>query len=210
MKWYIKVIRLYADFSGRARRKEYWMFTLFNFIFSSALLWVGCAIAPIFKNDPSLGPLTAVYAIMIYSLAVLVPSLAVAARRLHDAGRSGWLLLLLLVPYIGWVWLFVLLALGGKIGANKYGADPKETGTEGEKDRIQCALIFLIIASALGIFLQLQPVVSRLTVDGQSSMMLAPENRYTYFSQLLWIIISSSTLFFGISMLCRNDKNINK
>ena len=114
MKWYLKCLRQYADFSGRARRKEYWMFTLFNTIIAFV---VGCIIG-------LLGlPAEATY---IYTLAVLVPSLAVCVRRLHDIGKSGWMYFIALIPIIGAIWLLVLFCQDSQPGDNEWGSNPKE------------------------------------------------------------------------------------
>ncbi|HEX2190646.1 MAG TPA: DUF805 domain-containing protein [Longimicrobiaceae bacterium] len=117
MEWYLEVFRKYAVFSGRARRKEYWMFVLFNVLASISL-----AIADgVLGLGGGFGLLGAVYA-----LAVLVPGLAVSVRRLHDTGRSGWWLLVAIVPILGPIALLVLMALDGEPGPNQYGANPKE------------------------------------------------------------------------------------
>ena len=118
MDWYMKVIKNYVGFSGRARRKEYWMFTLFNLI--AAIL-----IAVI---DNVLGTTTATGIGMLgllYALAILLPGLAVSVRRLHDTGRSGWWLLIALVPLLGAIVLLVFMVLDGNRGSNEYGPDPK-------------------------------------------------------------------------------------
>jgi uncharacterized membrane protein YhaH (DUF805 family) len=112
MEWYLKVLRQYADFTGRARRKEYWMFTLVSVIISIVLAILDNAL-----NTGLLG--------LLYSLAVLLPSLAVGARRLHDTGRSGWWLLIGIIPLIGWIVLIVFLAIDGERQPNTYGPDPK-------------------------------------------------------------------------------------
>jgi uncharacterized membrane protein YhaH (DUF805 family) len=112
MNWYIKVLKNYAVFSGRAQRTEYWMFVLFNFIITLALAFLDSAI-----NNP--GVLTG-----LYSLAVLIPSLAVLFRRLHDTGRSGWWVLILLVPVIGAIVILVFLVLASEEGENDYGPNP--------------------------------------------------------------------------------------
>ncbi len=121
MNWYLSVLKNYAVFIGRARRKEYWMFALFNIIF--------CIVAMIL--DKIFG--TAYAGIMgggliyyLYCLAVLIPSLAVAVRRFHDVGKSGWFLFIGLIPIIGAIWILVLLCSDGNPGANIYGANPKE------------------------------------------------------------------------------------
>lgn len=119
MNWYIQVLKKYAVFSGRARRKEYWMFVLFNIIFA--------VVAVILDNILGTSFQGAGYGLfyLLYGLAVIIPSIAVGVRRLHDTDRSGWWLLICLIPIIGGIWLIVLLATAGTAGENKYGADPK-------------------------------------------------------------------------------------
>jgi len=105
MKWYVIVIKKFADFKGRARRSEYWYFVLFNAIFSFGLMFIDRGIGLSFLNT-------------IYSLAVLVPSIAVAVRRMHDVNKSGWYLL---IP----IYNLILACTNGTPGDNKYGPDPK-------------------------------------------------------------------------------------
>ncbi|MCZ0989251.1 DUF805 domain-containing protein [Streptomyces diastatochromogenes] len=112
MHWYVDVLKKYAVFSGRARRQEYWMFFLFNLIISIVLTVVDRAIG---SNVLSL----------IYTLAVLLPGLGVAVRRLHDTGRSGWWILIALIPLVGSIILIVFLATEGKSEPNQYGPNPK-------------------------------------------------------------------------------------
>lgn len=114
MKWFLKCLNQYADFSGRARRTEYWMFVLFNSIFSFAFVFIITMVGL---------PLELSY---IYSLAVLLPSLAVCVRRLHDVGKSGWMYLVILIPIIGSIWLLVLFCKDSEPGENAWGANPKE------------------------------------------------------------------------------------
>ena len=120
MNWYLAVLKNYAGFSGRARRKEYWMFTLFNIIFAIVAMILdnvlGIAMAEI-----GYGPLYGLYA-----LAMLIPGLAVSVRRLHDVGKSGWMLLIALIPLIGAIWLLVLMLTDSNPGENQYGSNPKE------------------------------------------------------------------------------------
>ncbi len=120
MNWYLAVLKNYAGFSGRARRKEYWMFTLFNIIFAIVAMILdnvlGIAMAEI-----GYGPLYG-----LYTLAVFIPGLAVSVRRLHDVGKSGWMILIVLIPIIGAIWLIVLLVTDSNLGENKYGSNPKE------------------------------------------------------------------------------------
>lgn len=123
MKWYLKCWQQYADFSGRARRKEYWLFTLFNAIISYVISLVFGLIAI------STGMVFLTYLSYVYTLAVFIPSLAVCVRRLHDVGKSGWMYLLVLIPIIGQIWLIVLFCMDSQAGENKWGANPKETET---------------------------------------------------------------------------------
>jgi uncharacterized membrane protein YhaH (DUF805 family) len=117
VQWYLKVLRQYSDFSGRARRAEYWMFTLVSVIISVILV----AVDAVFGLDVGgFGLLS-----LIYSLAVLLPCFAVGARRLHDIGRTGWWQLIQLIPLIGAIVLTVFFATDGHREANAYGPDPK-------------------------------------------------------------------------------------
>ncbi len=109
MNWYIKVLQNYALFSGRARRTEYWMFVLINFIISIVLTVVDSMI---------FSPYEPQWINTLYSLAVLLPSIAVAVRRMHDVGKSGWYIL---IP----IYNIILAATEGDQGPNEYGEDPK-------------------------------------------------------------------------------------
>jgi len=122
MQWYIDVLKKYAVFDGRARRKEYWMFVLFNVIASIILSILDKILGLDFGSGStsSSGWLST-----IYSLAVLLPTIGVAIRRMHDTNRSGWWILINLVPCIGWIWFIVLAAEEGVAGDNQYGPDPK-------------------------------------------------------------------------------------
>lgn len=112
MEHFLSVIKQYANFNGRARRQEFWMFFLFFFIFYVVLV--------IIDRILGLGFLA-----LIYSLALLVPYLSVGARRLHDTGKSGWFQLLLLIPLIGFIVLVVLWAQDSSPGDNQHGPNPK-------------------------------------------------------------------------------------
>ena len=107
-EWYINVLKQYFNFEGRARRKEFWMFVLCNFIVVTVLGALDGAIGVKIAN--SIGILT-----LIYELGILLPSLGVCARRLHDVGKSGWFMLIVLIPLIGAIWLIVLLAKEGSM-----------------------------------------------------------------------------------------------
>ena len=122
--WYLKVLKQFADFNGRARRKEYWMFILSNIIFAVVAIILdnvlGIAIGPI-----SIGPIYG-----LYVLSVLIPGLAVIVRRLHDIGKSGWMILITLIPLVGPIWFLVLMLTEGYSGENQYGENPKDIQTD--------------------------------------------------------------------------------
>ncbi len=119
MSWYIAVLKKYAVFSGRARRKEFWMFVLFNVIFALVAAVLDNILGIAIKNV-GYGPIY-----IVYALAVLVPALAVAVRRLHDVNWSGWYILLGLIPVVGAIILIVKYCTAGTPGDNKYGPNPK-------------------------------------------------------------------------------------
>ena len=113
MNWYIKAIKNYVTFSGRARRKEYWMFALFNVIFGLVLGIIDSLLGISILSS-------------LYSLFVLIPNLSVSFRRLHDIDKSAWWLLISFVPVVGAIVLLIFVLLPGTVGANRYGGDPKE------------------------------------------------------------------------------------
>lgn len=111
MEYYIGAWKKYADFTGRARRKEFWMFFLFNLIVSVGMNLVDMALGSMLVGT-------------LYSLAVFLPSLAIGARRLHDTGRSGWWQLIALIPIIGIIILIVFYCQDSQ-DENDYGENPK-------------------------------------------------------------------------------------
>ncbi|GGH11558.1 DUF805 domain-containing protein [Sphingobacterium alkalisoli] len=125
MEWYLKVVRdNYANFNGRARRKEFWMFTLFNFIISSILAIIDQVMGLTYGIENQIGMENGILQ-SIYGLAVFIPSLAVAVRRLQDTSKSGWNLLWVFTC-IGIFYILYLYIVEGDHGQNKYGPDPKE------------------------------------------------------------------------------------
>ena len=119
MYWYQLVISRFADFSGRSRRKEYWMFQLFHTIFGILAVFLDYLLST--QVYGTLGWVTIVYATVVF-----IPGFAVYVRRLHDVGKSAWMLLVALIPIIGAIWLFVLTLTEGDHGMNAYGHDPME------------------------------------------------------------------------------------
>ena len=113
MNWYLECFKKYATFDGRARRKEFWMFALFSFIVSLVL---NLADKALFGFQILSG---------LYGLAVFLPGLAVSVRRLHDIDKSGWFVLLALIPFVGAIVLLVFDCIEGTRGDNRFGGDPK-------------------------------------------------------------------------------------
>ncbi|MEL6592117.1 MAG: DUF805 domain-containing protein [Bacteroidota bacterium] len=131
MEWYLKALRQYADFRGRARRKEYWMYILFHLMFICAFVFLGV----VFENymgSFSLSPML----LGIYVLGTIIPTFAVLVRRLHDTNRSGWNFLIRFIPLIGDILLLVFLVDEGDPGPNRYGPDPKEESVFDRIDEI--------------------------------------------------------------------------
>lgn len=120
MHWYLKVLRNYVGFEGRARRKEYWMFVLFNVIAAIVAMVLDNVLGLASSQYAGYGPIYG-----LYLLAVLLPSLAVGVRRLHDTDRSGWWMLLGFVPILGAIVLLVFMVIEGTPGPNRFGPDPK-------------------------------------------------------------------------------------
>jgi uncharacterized membrane protein YhaH (DUF805 family) len=120
MNWYLDAWKNYVTFTGRSRRTAYWMFVLFNVL--------AIILANVIDNvlglagDGGYGPLS-----MIYGLAVFLPGLALAIRRLHDTGRSGWWMLISFLPLIGLIVLIVFFVQDSQPGSNQYGPNPKES-----------------------------------------------------------------------------------
>jgi uncharacterized membrane protein YhaH (DUF805 family) len=123
MDWMLMPLRRYAEFSGRSRRKEYWMFYLFCIIVAVVLSVIEGILGLTGMVGGVYGPLTT-----IFLLGILIPSIAAGIRRLHDTDRSGWWMLIGLVPLIGPIVLLVFFVSDGTNGPNKFGPDPKNPG----------------------------------------------------------------------------------
>lgn len=128
MDQYFDVLKKYAVFEGRAGRREYWMFVLFSFIVSIVVAIIGSVLGAIVHLS--------IFGTIIswaYSLAVLLPSLAVGVRRLHDTGREGWWMLICLIPFIGAIIFIVFMVLESQPVSNKYGPNPNWVPIEKEQ-----------------------------------------------------------------------------
>jgi len=120
MNWYLKALKKYAEFSGRAQRKEYWMFLLFYILIYIAFAIID-SVTGTFSTKAGMGLLGGLYAI-----ALIIPCITVTVRRLHDTNHSGWWILIGLVPLIGNIILLVFMVQDGNPGENQYGPTPKD------------------------------------------------------------------------------------
>lgn len=119
MDWYLKVLKNYFNFRDRARRREYWWFVLINAIITILLGFVQDALG--WSNESGEGVLT-----VVYGLLLIIPSIAVMVRRLHDTDRSGWWVLIGLIPIVGWFVLFIFAVFDSQPCSNRFGANPKD------------------------------------------------------------------------------------
>ncbi|QIX61776.1 DUF805 domain-containing protein [Hymenobacter lutimineralis] len=120
MQYFLLGLKNFAKFSGRSRRKEYWMFVLFQLIFAIAAMLLDNLLGTTMGGVGGPG-----YIYMAYSFAMILPGLALAVRRMHDVNKSGLFLLVGLVPIIGGIWILILACTEGTRGPNQYGEDPK-------------------------------------------------------------------------------------
>jgi uncharacterized membrane protein YhaH (DUF805 family) len=121
VNYYLDVWRGYADFSGRARRKEYWFFSLFHSLTVISGAFLADALS---KENRTIGTIFGSI-VVLYFLASIVPTLAVTVRRLHDVDKSGWWYFISFIPFVGPIWLLILTCTDGTPGPNQYGPDPK-------------------------------------------------------------------------------------
>jgi len=127
MDWYLLVLKRYAQFDGRARRKEYWYFVLFNALVAILLCALSMAAMMLLSNSNySSVAVIAFIPYMLYSFAVLIPGLAVLVRRLHDIGKSGWWFFISFIPVVGGIILLVFVCQDSQPGPNIYGPNPKD------------------------------------------------------------------------------------
>lgn len=120
MNWYLEALKKYAVFSGRSRRKEYWYFFLINLIITFILLIVD-KITGTYSLQTGMGLLGS-----LYSIAVFIPNISVTVRRLHDINRTGWWVLIALIPIIGAIILLIFMVQDSTPGENRFGNNPKE------------------------------------------------------------------------------------
>lgn len=133
MNWYKKAWQNYAQFSGRAQRAEYWWFTGINIIviivlrlIATSLVMASGQSVPETVTISMMLVLLISFILLVFALAIIMPSIAVTVRRLHDIGKSGWWYLLILIPFAGALIIFIMTLLDSEPSTNKYGANPKE------------------------------------------------------------------------------------
>lgn len=131
MEYVLLPLKRYADFSGRSRRKEFWSYILAVWVATFVLMYLDTALglggtATSYSEGGSVGfNMSGGWLTIIFALAIIVPNIAVSVRRLHDVGKSGWMLLIGLIPLVGWIYLLVQYVQPGNVGPNTYGPDPK-------------------------------------------------------------------------------------
>ena len=123
MEWYIKVLKQFNDFKTRARRKEYWMWTLYVTLINILAMILDDMLGLNFEllgQDLDYG-----WLYLITGIINFIPGLSIVVRRLHDVGKSGWFFLIILIPIIGWIGILILLCSDGDKEENKWGTNPK-------------------------------------------------------------------------------------
>ena len=136
MEWFLKVVRdNYSNFNGRAHRKEYWMFFLFYTIFAIIAMVADNILGTVFTVGEGYYAESIGYGwiYVLFMIALLVPTIAVMVRRLHDIGKSGWWWLINFIPLVGAIWFLVLMCKDSNPGDNKYGPSPKASTVLEEK-----------------------------------------------------------------------------
>lgn len=132
MDYMLLPLKRYADFSGRSRRKEYWMFFL-GYVLAMALLGIlAAALGGFSSGSASFGGSIFLLLLALLVLALIIPSIAVQVRRFHDQDKTGWLVLLNFVPYVGGIIVLVFMCLEGTKGPNRFGEDPKSMDNVGD------------------------------------------------------------------------------
>ena len=204
MKWFIKAFRQYADFSGRASRQEFWMFVLFNLLFAMAWAFVAGLLTGLFGGsfDQESRLIFMYKLIAIYYAVTTVPAMAVGVRRLHDTGRSGWWMLVSLIPFVGGIWLIVLMCLDGSAGDNRYGSRPDGTmGNVPKHDLRQKALMWLTAFAVFSIYMCLLNLV-----DVFSNRWYTGTDQLNMLLTLLGnFLVSVSFIIMGIAFLQKRD-----
>lgn len=184
MNWYLKVFRNYFDFEGRARRSEYWIFLLYNFSFATILFIVDAIFGWTLKSLP-FG-----WLYILYCFVSIIPGFAVTVRRLHDIGKSGWAVLLCLIPFVGAIWLSILLMLNSDSQKNEYGENPKLEPNTDDFSNVDSIIQLVIVWMLINI------LIYKVTTEFVESDVFGDFYKSIYvYSSLLWSIIPISLAF---------------
>lgn len=192
MNWYFAVLKNYAGFSGRARRKEYWMFFMFNVIFAVIAIILDNVLGTVFEGF-GYG-----FIYILYGLVVFIPGLAVSVRRLHDVGKSGWNMLIVAIPLIGAIWLLVLMVLDSVPDENKYGPNPKEEIVSHNniepvmkmEEKFTKRIAFQIFTVIIGLGLILVVIKSFLVNEPRKNNLQSNQDTISIFSKNQMILVS--------------------
>ncbi|MBN2048467.1 MAG: DUF805 domain-containing protein [Anaerolineaceae bacterium] len=209
MKYFLKALDNYANFRGRATLKEYWMFVLFNFIISMAaamidLLTTSLAYGfatgvDIIIQTNFIGGLTHVY--LGYLLVIFIPSLAIVVRRMHDIGKSGWAILINLIPFVGSIWYLVLLCTASNDVGNPYSS----TATKPKVSAPKLVKTSLILTLIIGVF---DAINTLLWLSGFTANLSS--SQYYFFSVLIlgipMIILTSTRMAVWVVAFMRSQK----
>ena len=138
MNWYLKGLKNYTNFTGRARRKEYWMFLLFHYLIMVILFFIIGFTSEEFSDIKEINMISiiCVFLLVIYILGTILPLLAITARRLHDTDKSAWWYLICIIPYIGRFIILIFTCMDSYGGTNKWGVNPKKDGSDVLIDQI--------------------------------------------------------------------------
>lgn len=189
MIWYLNAFRNYANFEDRASRTDYWMFGLFNIVFAIIAYSIDLIFNLSFEKM-GFGPFY-----ILYALVAFIPGLAVATRRLHDVGKSGWYLFLALIPIIGAIWLIVLFATDSEPEENFYGENPKESPVAPFIND-ETSNTKIIVASVIWLFINrlFWAVISKYSEEFYSS------SYYRYFNEINILIWAFFPLFLSLAV----------
>ena len=188
IQWFIRAVWHFADFNGRARRREYWMFTLFNIIFYFAWSIMTGVIFALSNAYSETGLTVALYG---YFVMMMLPGMAVTVRRLHDIGKSGWMILVGLIPLVGGIWLLILMLTEGDLLDNKYGPNPKTRHEPlSENTKLKNTALTLMVAASLYILM----LVIRMIV-------IYVENNIFFYANLLLVVAGILLLLAGKFLL---------
>ena len=203
IQWLFKVLGHYSDFSGRARRREFWIFMLFIFLTAGLVSFLNL-VGDYFSDR-------ALYAaFMCYGVVMWLPAMAVAVRRLHDVGKSGWALLIVLIPIIGVIWLFALMVTKGQQVNNKYGRDPITSPESfSEQSKLKSVGVTMIVTfSITSIFIIFYRWIVPIILQGESFYQAnSLLNLYFFGTRFFYLVSTVIFLITGFYLL--NVKTIS-